>query len=86
VHAVDYLLKPVSPERLQKALDRVRERGRSAAPDARAVRATARPSPGGLERVVIRDGAQVHVVPVERSITSRPRTTTSASAPVGKCS
>ena len=66
VHAVDYLLKPVSPERLQKALDRVRDRGRSAAPDARAVRATARPSTGGLERVVIRDGAQVHVVPVER--------------------
>ena len=66
VHAVDYLLKPVSPERLQKALDRVRERGRSAAPDARAVRATARPSEGGLERVVIRDGAQVHVVAVEK--------------------
>ena len=66
VHAVDYLLKPVSPERLQKALDRVRERGRSAGPDARAVRATARPSDGTLERVVIRDGAQVHVIPVEK--------------------
>ena len=66
VHAVDYLLKPVSPERLQKALDRVRSRGRGAGPDARAVRAIARPSDGRLERVVIRDGAQVHVVPVER--------------------
>lgn len=66
VHAVDYLLKPVSPERLQKALDRVRERGRTAAPDARAVRAAARPSDARLERVVIRDGAQVHVVPVDR--------------------
>jgi len=66
VHAVDYLLKPVSPERLQKALDRVRGRGRSAGPDPRAVRASARPSDGRLERVVIRDGAQVHVVPVER--------------------
>jgi len=26
VHAIDYLLKPVSPERLQTALDRIRER------------------------------------------------------------
>lgn len=66
VHAVDYLLKPVLPERLEKALDRVRERGRAGAPDARAIRATARPSDGALERVVIRDGAQVHVIPIER--------------------
>jgi two-component system LytT family response regulator len=67
VHAVDYLLKPVSTERLQKALDRVRARGQAAAaPDATAIRATARPGQTPLERVVIRDGAQVHVVPVER--------------------
>src|SRR4029450_11591374 len=66
VHAGGYLLKPVSSERLQKALERVRERGRLAAPEARAMRAAARPSEGTLERVVIRDGAQVHVIPVDR--------------------
>src|SRR6187431_3077916 len=31
VHAVDYLLKPVAPERLKTALDRVRQRERAAA-------------------------------------------------------
>lgn len=70
VHAVDYLLKPVMPERLATALDRVRERVRSAeapaAPTAATLRATARKPGEFLERVVIRDGAHVHVVPVEK--------------------
>lgn len=67
VHAVDYLLKPVSGERLGKALERVRERGRAAAaggPRPAEVRASARRPGETLERVVIRDGAQVHVLPV----------------------
>ena len=66
VHAVDYLLKPVSPERLRTALDRVRERGRTSAATPAEVRASARRPGETLERVVIRDGAQVHVVPVDR--------------------
>jgi two-component system LytT family response regulator len=66
VHAVDYLLKPFSSERLAMALGRVRERraGREANPPAAALRASARAGGAPLERVVIRDGAQVHVVPV----------------------
>lgn len=66
VHAVDYLLKPVSPERLQTALDRVRERERSTVAKPAEVRASARRPGELLERVVIRDGTQVHVVPVDR--------------------
>jgi two-component system LytT family response regulator len=66
VHAVDYLLKPVSPERLQTALDRVRERERSTTAKPADVRASARRPGELLERVVIRDGTQVHVVPVDR--------------------
>lgn len=66
VHAVDYLLKPVSAERLAKALDRVRERGRTAVPNPAEVRASARRPGETLERVVIRDGVQVHVIPVDR--------------------
>jgi two-component system LytT family response regulator len=65
VHAVDYLLKPVSPERLATALGRVRERVRPA-PPVSALRASARKPGEYLERVVIRDGSQVHVVPVEK--------------------
>lgn len=65
VHAVDYLLKPFTDARLAEAIDRVRQRQGSPAPDPIALARTARPSQM-LERVVIRDGAQVHVVPVDR--------------------
>jgi two-component system LytT family response regulator len=64
VHAVDYLLKPFSRDRLSQALTRVRERQGSDRPPAVTLRAAARPPGTPLERVVIRDGAQVHVVPV----------------------
>ena len=72
VHAVDYLLKPFSEERFADALERTRERLRSRALsgaealDVDALVAQARPRLGPLERVLIRDGAQVHVIPVEK--------------------
>jgi two-component system LytT family response regulator len=67
VHAVDYLLKPVTPERLATALLRVRARGGAAGgPSPAALRQSARPPGAPLERVVIRDGPQVHVLPVGR--------------------
>jgi two-component system LytT family response regulator len=68
VHAVDYLLKPFGPERLAEALGRVRERlakGKSAA--------GSEPLAGRLlsgrppaTRVLIRDGASVHIVPLAK--------------------
>ena len=84
VHAVDYLLKPFREERLGEALSRARGRlagreGEAAgeAPlDVGGLLAAARPRSGPLERVVIRDGAHVHVIPADRSTTSRRRTTT----------
>jgi two-component system LytT family response regulator len=66
VHAVDYLLKPFAQDRLVEALGRARERRGSERPPAAAIRASARPPGAALERVVIRDGAQVHVLPVDR--------------------
>ena len=71
VHAVDYLLKPFSEERFREALARARERlqaralGEMEPPDVEALVADARPK-APLERVLIRDGAQVHVLPVEK--------------------
>lgn len=67
VHAVDYLLKPFARERLAEALDRARARRAAGAPgaDPVAVRVAARP-PGPADRIVIRDGANVHVLPVGR--------------------
>ena len=67
VHAVDYLLKPFSEERFAEALSRAR--GRLAAKEDMPVEELvndARPRTGPLERVLIRDGAHVHVVPVEK--------------------
>jgi two-component system LytT family response regulator len=66
VHAVDYLLKPFAPERLAAALERVRaRRGRPPAVDAGELARAARPA-GPQERVLVRDGARIHVVAAER--------------------
>ena len=68
VHAVDYLLKPISAERLSEALARVRERlgrgERAASPGAMA--AAAKPREGHAHRVLVRDGPRVHVIPVDK--------------------
>src|SRR5262249_53919840 len=67
VHAVDYLLKPFTPDRLRKALIRARGRLDSRQPfPATEVAAAARPPGAHLERVAIRDGANVHVIPVSK--------------------
>jgi two-component system LytT family response regulator len=63
VHAVDYLLKPFAPERLQEALERVRTRQAGTVTPAQ-LRAAARRPGAPLDRVVIRDGADVHVLNV----------------------
>jgi two-component system LytT family response regulator len=67
VHAVDYLLKPFDEERFAEALSRAR--ARIQAKEGVAVDeliADARPRTAPVERVLIRDGSQVHVLPVER--------------------
>jgi two-component system LytT family response regulator len=72
VHAVDYLLKPFGEERFAEALTRARARVQAKAQgtpetlDIAALSAEARPKQAPLERVLIRDGAQVHVIPVDR--------------------
>src|SRR4051812_13639437 len=67
VHAVDYLLKPYSLQRFQDAIGRARERMRakSAVPVDDLIR-DAKPKTGYVERVLIRDGANVHVLPVDK--------------------
>ncbi len=65
VHAVDYLLKPFSGERLAGALDRARARVRSKEPPpVTELIAAARPGRTPLQRILIRDRAEVHVIPV----------------------
>jgi two-component system, LytTR family, response regulator len=69
VHAVDYLLKPFGHERLHEALERARQRlatRQGAATPPPALAAAARRPGAWLTRVVIRDGARVDIIPVDR--------------------
>ena len=67
VHAVDYLLKPFTAERLREALGRARDRMKAPTTLPVSDLTTAARAPGThLERVAIRDGANVHVVPVSK--------------------
>ena len=64
VHAVDYLLKPVSAARVSEAIARVRQRlGRP--PEALPAELRAGERKGPLERVLVRDGTKVHVIDVD---------------------
>ena len=65
VHAVDYLLKPFSAERLAAAMERARERlGRHELLPIGEIAAAARPSQSYTGRILVRDGPRVHVLPV----------------------
>jgi len=70
VHAVDYLLKPFGAERFQAALERAKERLDSKSPSAAVpaveLAASARPPAQYLERIPVRDGAQVFIIPVSK--------------------
>jgi len=66
VHAVDYLLKPFIPERLTQALGRVRARLTRGHPPSEPLSARLRPPRGPVTRVLIRDGANVHIVPLAK--------------------
>ncbi len=65
-HAVDYLLKPFHLDRFKKALDRVRTRlGHPMLPPA-LLTAAARPPGQRLERIVVKDGSKVQIIPVDK--------------------
>ena len=66
VHAVDYLLKPFSEERFEAALARARQRIGQKMPDPAELAASARPPAQFLERIVIKDGTRVHIIPVAK--------------------
>ena len=65
VHAVDYLLKPFTSERFDQALALARERlSRKEVQPLTEILATARNKDIPLERVLVREGSKVHVIPV----------------------
>jgi two-component system LytT family response regulator len=69
VHAVDYLLKPFNKDRFEAALERAKSRlgeKKPANPPAPAELAAAARSTPYLERIVVKDGVRVHVIPVAK--------------------
>ena len=63
-HAVDYLLKPFSAERFERALERAKARlGERRLP---LEVAADRPTAERPNRLVVRDGSRVHVIPLDR--------------------
>src|ERR1700678_228897 len=54
--AMDYLLRPFSAERFERALERARGRtGKKTTP-----------APRRVDRIVVRDGAKIHVIPLDK--------------------
>jgi two-component system LytT family response regulator len=66
VHAVDYLLKPFDATRFDAALERVKERLGTKMPPPSDLAAAARAPSQFLERIVVRDGPKVDIIPCER--------------------
>lgn len=66
VHAVDYLLKPISRERFEAALDRAKSRLGSKLPSPAELAAAARPPHEFLERIAVRDGTRVTLIPIAK--------------------
>jgi two-component system LytT family response regulator len=67
VHAVDYLLKPFSRDRFEEALAHAKKNLEpGAAASAKVVIPETPPNDQPIERILIREGSKVHVIPVEK--------------------
>jgi two-component system, LytTR family, response regulator len=66
VHAVDYLLKPVGKERFEAALERAKSRAGEKRPEATELAAAARPAGQYAERLVVKDGTKVSLIPIAK--------------------
>jgi two-component system LytT family response regulator len=66
VHAVDYLLKPYGTDRFEAALARAKERSEVKVPAPAELRASATPVGQYSDRVVVRDGSNVQIIPVPK--------------------
>jgi two-component system LytT family response regulator len=62
-HAVDYLLKPFSRERLKESLEKVRRNLGRSLPPVQELKDAARPAQGHQRRIVVKDGTSVVIIP-----------------------
>jgi len=66
VHAVDYILKPFSKERLAEALEHAKKHLHKKSIPLQELASAAGMRPSPLERILVKDGSKVHVIPVDK--------------------
>lgn len=66
VHALDYLLKPFSRERFESALQQAKTQKREQRAEPTTLANSARPPGQFLERIVVKDGTKVTLIPVKK--------------------
>ena len=66
VHAVDYLLKPIGRDRFEAALERAKSRLGEKLPAPPELAAAARAPKQFLDRIVVRDGTRVTLIPIAK--------------------
>jgi two-component system, LytTR family, response regulator len=66
VHAVDYLLKPFSKERLTEALNHAKGHLKKKSIPIQDLATAAGMKPSPLERILVKDGSKVHIIPVDK--------------------
>lgn len=66
VHALDYLLKPFTRERFESALERAKSQRPEKRAEPASLAASARPAGQFLERIVVKDGTKVTLIPVNK--------------------
>jgi two-component system, LytTR family, response regulator len=66
VHALDYLLKPFSHERFESALERAKKQRPESRVEPTSLATSARPAGQYLERIVVKDGTKVTLIPVAK--------------------
>ncbi len=67
-HAVDYLLKPFSKERFNKAIDKFLENQPKKPETTTALLETAASSPAQHDRIVVKTGTKIKVIPIQEVI------------------
>ncbi|KAA3609752.1 MAG: response regulator [Calditrichaeota bacterium] len=64
-NALDYLLKPVNPERLRKSIEKLKKHFKTDSSAIENVISVHKKEQTNIERILVRDGSTVHVIPVE---------------------
>jgi two-component system LytT family response regulator len=64
-HAIDYLLKPFSQERFDKAIEKWKDQNTSAKKNTEELLETASLSPSQTQRIVVKNGSKIKIIPIQ---------------------